>query len=293
MKQGKSIMVIVLVLSVAFCLLTAVCAGYQAQSWWSPTQQVAIDRSEDFIRYFPTNVGSEWTYRIQFGSTDPLTYKEPVWPYGDGKRAIFQTSRVRIFTQQKVPPPYYLKLGVTQITNQQGWFSIAGTPKLEVLRDDLNLFDGASGVYWVRLEDEDGFNIIQEITYSPYSSNSPFVESRAYRGYSSSKQGYSHGFFFFADESGTRMSIGEDPQDKLTYLGVDTTVPGYLGLSCLHYLREVQPGKMEAGEVPGYLDQGFTEHTWFAEGIGLVRLEQKVNGRTSMTWVLEKFTPGY
>jgi len=38
----------------------------------------------------------------------------------------------------------------------------------------------------------------------------------------------------------------------------------------------------------GYtLNKDFTEDTWFAKGIGLVRLEQKVEGKSSMTWILK------
>jgi len=67
------------------------------------------------------------------------------------------------------------------------------------------------------------------------------------------------------------------------------------GAPCLHFVRTVKGGKMDP-RVPDtpesrYLGNGFTEDTWFSKGKGLIALEQKVNGKTSMTWILKRFSP--
>ena len=88
------------------------------------------------------------------------------------------------------------------------------------------------------------------------------------------------------------MSRENDKGDVLIFVGVDTNVPGYQGLNCLHFTRQVSAKEISGGENPDYLDKGFAEDTWFAKDKGLVRFEQKIDGQTSMVWTLEKFIPG-
>ena len=95
----------------------------------------------------------------------------------------------------------------------------------------------------------------------------------------------------FADSPKTQAGIGQDPIDTLLFEGVESCQ----GAACLHFVRTVKGGKMDP-RVPDtpesrYLNNGFTEDTWFAKGRGLISLEQKVNGKTSMTWRLKEFSP--
>lgn len=53
----------------------------------------------------------------------------------------------------------------------------------------------------------------------------------------------------------------------------------------LHFVRTVEP----RDQITAYMHNGFIEDTWFAKGFGLVRLEQRINGKISMTWTLKEF----
>lgn len=96
---------------------------------------------------------------------------------------------------------------------------------------------------------------------------------------------------FFAERPKIQVGIGKDPIDTLLFEGVESCQ----GTPCLHFIRTVKGGEMDP-RVPDtpesrYLGSGFTEDTWFAKGKGLIGLEQKVNGKTSMTWILKQFSP--
>jgi hypothetical protein len=68
----------------------------------------------------------------------------------------------------------------------------------------------------------------------------------------------------------------------LVRLDADSSVPGYEGEPCLHFVRKF--GDKEA--------PSFTEDLWFAKGKGLVRLEQKAGGNTTLRQTLREFTDG-
>ena len=90
---------------------------------------------------------------------------------------------------------------------------------------------------------------------------------------------------FLGERPGTQIGIGKDPKDKLLFHGVEDQVGFGEHGPLLHFLRSVEaPDKDDAES--SELDRAFTEDYWFAKGKGLVRLEQKVEGKRSMVWTL-------
>jgi ligand-binding sensor domain-containing protein len=57
-------------------------------------------------------------------------------------------------------------------------------------------------------------------------------------------------------------------------------------------VRQVESSKNKEEEALSDLDQAFTEHLWFAKNKGLVRLEQRREGKTAMVWKLTQFFEG-
>ena len=128
------------------------------------------------------------------------------------------------------------------------------------------------------------------VTYPPDSPGSP--SSGAW----GTEDGYTMKMFFFDRKPGIQismgismeeMSMGGDPKDLLLFNGIEP-VPG-LNVSGLYFTRTVKPtekGQKGIGEKSdtGILDRGFEEHTYFVKRRGLVRLEQKIGGKTSMLW---------
>ncbi len=79
--------------------------------------------------------------------------------------------------------------------------------------------------------------------------------------------------------------MGDEPSDKLLFKGIEKRVAFTKAAPLLHFIRSVDGNIKDRGE-RSYLDSAFTEDLWFAKGKGLVRLERKVEGQTSMVWTL-------
>ena len=94
--------------------------------------------------------------------------------------------------------------------------------------------------------------------------------------------GFAQQLLFFEQKPGVSIGFGDKPVDTLTYVGVEQSAPGYTSGPILHFRREVK----DSDKKESVLDSGFTEDMWFAQGKGLVVLEQKVDGKTSMVWTL-------
>ncbi|MFH1073730.1 MAG: hypothetical protein V1752_01450, partial [Candidatus Firestonebacteria bacterium] len=83
-------------------------------------------------------------------------------------------------------------------------------------------------------------------------------------------------------QTGQGMGVADSP-DILYFKGIETNLPGYEGKSCAHFQRIARLSKTS---YPGF-NKDFTEDMWWLKGTGLVRLEQKVEGKTSMVWTLQ------
>ncbi|MFA5009588.1 MAG: hypothetical protein WC534_03395 [Candidatus Paceibacterota bacterium] len=234
--------------------------------------------SENPKDYFPMAPGNQWDYKIQIYENTPLFYQETSWPMGSEKSIGY--SRRGIYYKAEPGETYELSLKVKGSAPKQGPFQIAKGVELEVLKDSLHIFDDdVTGIFWAPFEDR--FLVNQVVTYSPNSISAPH---NPWGGWGQ-EDGHSLRIIFFAEKPGVAISTGTNT-DSTLFDSVDYNVPGYQGAPCLHFIREVK-----ADENPSELGKFFTEDMWYANGKGLIRLEQKIEGKTSMVWTLEKFTP--
>ena len=152
----------------------------------------------------------------------------------------------------------------------------------------LGSFKYYDHLFWAA-SSADRFIVDEVVSYPP---DTPGAPGSGAWGSWNQADGESRGLVFFADRPGTQIGYGSDPADVLLFVGPESCD----GTPCLHFARNVRAGEPLAGvpDTPdsSYLDSSFVEDTWFAKDTGLVRLEQRVNGRLSMTWSLQRYTPG-
>lgn len=232
--------------------------------------------------YFPLEIGVRWAYEIQIGEAEPLNYKETRWPMEPGKVSVFSTrGRYTAYLKDPSKKSYRLTIAVKGPAEKQGGLQYPIGAELEIEEDELGIFGDAEKVFFAVTTS--GRYMAQLVaTYPPDSLGAPF-------GMTSFEDGFSMQILFFTGNLGTEIGIGKEPKDKLALIGLDTSVPKYKGEALLHFRREVAPDENILQQAE-YLNNGFTEDLWFAKGKGLVRLEQKVNGKVSMVWVLTQFT---
>jgi hypothetical protein len=160
--------------------------------------------------------------------------------------------------------------------------------KIDILRDDAGVFSGVHELFWVFLSGDTTQAVVQVLTFPPDAADAPFNQK---------EDGYLYRMMFFASKPGIARAastggVAEDRADEmLLFLGTDGPRPEAPQQPCMHFLRIVRPNSDLEGRQPSYLDKGYVEEMWYARHRGLVRLEQRIDGTTSMTWSLSKFIP--
>lgn len=281
-KIGRAgfLLVLVLLLSGCITIVTAPTPTVLAtQKVVQKTKKETAPPASKPNSFFPAVAGTKWTYQITIGEAEPLYYREIEWPIGDGKALAYANrGRFPILLEENKPETFVLELQVKGPAEEQGILKYAGV-EMEVLRDDLGVYEEAEQLFWAFTRS--GTFIAHEVvTYPPDTLWAPTSSL----GGSGQENGCSLKIIFFAGETGTTISMGKEPQDELTFMGIDTNVPGFTGQPLLHFLREVKPD-----EEPSEIGKGFTEDTWFALEKGMVYLVQKVEGVVSMTWKMTEF----
>jgi len=183
---------------------------------------------------------------------------------------------------------YRLEMSVKGPAKAQGPLQYPRGVELAIEKDELGVFRDHKQVFWAASE-SGRFMANLVVTYdpdlAPGAPGGPF-------GRWGQGDGSALRLVFFADRPLTQIGIGEDPVDALLFLGPDANVPEYQGTECFHFVRTVKADDKRDDKDRVHFQQGFTESTWFARGKGLVRLEQRVNGKTSMLWRLKSFSRG-
>jgi len=243
-----------------------------AEELSGPSVEFPVDNPAD---YFPMDVGREWSYLITIGETEPLIYQEVVWPTSTG--SVLSSTRGRLALASREGDTFLLELRVKSRAVEQGPLSYPEGVELEILTDDLDFYEDSQQVFWAILTSP-RYMTHEVVTFSQYGIRAP-------TGWPIQEDGFSMRLLFVGEE-GVSVGMGEDPADEVMFIGVDTDVPGYEGKALLQFRRTVKEGEPMPGRPRDYLDSGFIENTWFAEGEGLVRLEQRVGGQVSMTWNL-------
>lgn len=232
--------------------------------------------------YFPVGIDTKWVYNIEIGEVEPLYYVEKVWLFGDKGFSYSSRGRFLPLLEENAPKTFMLEIRVKKPAGKQGPFLGEGV-ELEIEKDELGIFAEAKQVFW-SMTRYGRFMSYEVVTYSPEIPGAPTGPM----GMRPTEDGHSKRLIFFNEKPGTSIGIGEKPRDTLLFVGVDTEVPGYEGTTLLHFLRTVEPA--ENPETQSLLDKGLTEDTWFMRGKGLVLLNQKIDGKTSMVWTLVQFS---
>lgn len=254
-------LIVALIAMVGVSIFISGCTSTQSNPW----------------EYFPMDINTQWHYKIFADDDNPLLRETIKWPYG---------SRVSTYSAKGI---YSAKAGksydlILKVKGPSGKYP--DEVIIEAVKDDLKIFEAGAGgkpkeIYWSPMDKDKGAvainqKIMFDWSYAPFASPS-FID------------GYSNKVIFLVDSPGTAFVKQSDPNTPLIFVGTDYNVPGYDGQPCLHLLRQILP---DSSTKTSSFDKHFTEDMWFAKGKGLVRLEQKIEGKRSMTWTLENFTPG-
>jgi hypothetical protein len=253
--------------------------------------------------FFPTKIGATWVYKIEIGEVKPLHYQERSVPLNDRRVTVAQRALLPRLANAKERKTFVLAMKVKAAAAQQGPLQYREGVEIEVERDDFGIFkdfEGGTQIVWAIIE-PDRFMVMEVLTHDLADAPS------APMGAPSRGQGqgsvYSRRLLFFVDQrvvddpgGPIQLGIGQKPRDTLQFLGIDNQIPECKRTTCLHLRRVVPPADLTTllKEDPqrGHFEKGFTEDTWFARGKGLVRLEQKIEEKTSMVWTLVQFSTG-
>jgi hypothetical protein len=240
--------------------------------------------------FFPTAPGTRWAYEIELtDGLEPIRYEEVSWPVGGSKAVRYATRGFlgRLIGGRTVKlATYRLEMSVKGPATSQGPLQYPKGVELAIQEDEFGVFRDHKQVFWA-VSESGRFMANLVVTYdpdlAPGAPGGPF-------GRWGQGDGSALRLILFADKPLTQIGIGEDPVDALLFLGTDANVPEHKGTECFHFVRTVKPADNDAAKDRAHFQQGFSEDTWFARGKGLVRLEQKVNGKTSMVWRLTSFS---
>lgn len=247
MNVGKKLCLLCCFILVAAILL----AGCIGQEKTIPKKVVISDPKE----YFPMT--GTWSYKIDSGTTDALLYRAM-----DNNRIV---NILRSPIKLQGSEGYYLKIKTAIYAHSKTGTELSS---LDIIRDDLGIFKGASRFYWM-ISEKNSF-MVDQLIYYP--------------------EGISPKAIFFLPpfgEEGEVLNNLVDGEEKITYIGTDDKPPGCREQACMYFIREVKPGS----GAYGYADKGFIEHQWFAKGKGLILLKQEIDGKSSMTWTLQQYIP--
>jgi hypothetical protein len=266
---------IILVCILAACLILPGCAQSEISSQPAISKSPPVTQSLEpsatnepqlnELDYFPMDVGMEWTYNIKVGKAQPRIYENI---YAKKSEGSFSFPMTGPFTASE-GLEYRLKL---KIKNAYMPDKILSAFELEVLEDGIGFFRNNTKLVWSIQGFGNNAAVVQGAEYA----NGNIMQIYPYPELKSAEKITSQRIIFLWGKG----RIVQEDRDSFGYKGIDKNVPGYEGIACWHFLREVNPAKFE-GAKP------FTEDYWYAPKKGLVRLEQKVEGITSMVWTLE------
>lgn len=242
--------------------------------------------SESLMDYFPQKPGTAMSWKITLCEVEPLNYRAVDWPKSSGSEQYITRGRFSPVAENfyKVfRKTFFLKLKVKGPAEKQGQLHWPVGIELAVEKDELGVYEDAKQVF-LAIDNRSKFVCREVVTYSPEVLE--FLTEGDW-GRHGKIGNVGHGSamrtLFFAGKPGEEKGIGKDPQDKLAFKG-EELVPG-LYVKGLHFVRTVAELKGKKNFADEFLGRGFVEHTYFVKGKGLVYLEQKIGGKTSMLWV--------
>lgn len=247
--------------------------------------QEALGQPQD---YFPMDIGHVWNYKIQlWGETSPLSYQLTCWPLGE-KYMTYETNGI-LYADESKRDSLRLIFKIESEAPKQGPLEYPIGVELEIIRDDLRIFCDnrynsrirLTRVYWAAAN-YNRFMVNQVILKNKMSPDAP--QMGGWGGWPGG-DGEIISLKFFGSHDPMSIGLSGDPE-KLYYLGAVN-----IGSRKALQFRKVveQRGSGDSSDDAKFLYKEFTEDMWYIKGVGLVYLEQKVEGERTMTWVLEGF----
>jgi hypothetical protein len=273
MQQNTRSMAVVLALSL---LLFSNCAK-------SANSSASAAELRELVEFFPIDIGTSWTYKIEVGDVAPLEYRWTSWSFNGGRRGYRE--RRQLQGGDKGTTAYSLKLRITGDSGPQERGQAPIVRELTVENDSLRIFGGAKQVFW-EIRPGALFPVV-ELRFID-SSDGPVGVPVKGTGYQEKRML----LFTTNHQQPFPVAVGQPTEkEKMIYYGIETNVPGYEGTESLHIQREIAAFEGGSEEVSGMREsRGWTEDMWFARDKGLVRLVQRIEGKTTMTWTLDNFS---
>ena len=122
------------------------------------------------VDYFPTAVGTTWTYKITLGKKDALFARRTTWPISE-KRAMSQETRGR-FLARKEKSSYLLTIQVKARATQQGPLKYPNGVELTVVKDELGVYRDVKKLFWA-ITTASRFEVMEVKTYDMYGIGAP------------------------------------------------------------------------------------------------------------------------
>lgn len=236
-----------------------------------PDKEVIVpEEPED---YFPLLLGTTWKYNIEVGDGEPVIFFAARMEYTGKILTVRELSPINL---DEGNDPYKLEISVLSSVTPDLPVEYSECFKLEIVRDDLEIFD-VSPIAYLAVLPGDGFNVCL-FKRQIHIESHPFEYGTSYDFY----HGFSQQHLFFDKDRISTLSIrvNGDVTESLEFIESEESLS--------HFRRVVEP----FFQTDDNMSEGFTEDTWFEKGVGLTRLVQKVDGEISMVWELTEFTPG-
>ncbi len=277
-----------------------------------PSSDVQVPLLKDIAEFFPMAPGTRWVYNIEVRETDPITLQQIMWQVGNRIAIVHDRSRIHVSQYKpgstfalaiKIKGPIAKPISLSPLGEETtivekikgakmnmvtyNLYQLDGL-EIEIEADELHIFpkDHQNIVWQILGGNFEPLRILEIVTYSHKNSD---VRSPSGQRLSPNRDGYSQRLLLFYGGSGTELEMERTSNDGLLYNGAYFKVFQNEELQCVHFRRNVASANSEE---QGEYQPGFTEDLWYAEGKGLVRLEQKVAGKPSMIWTLADFSPG-
>lgn len=223
----------------------------------SPSDTREALPANEAAAYFPMAEGTTWVYAIEVGDLEPLDYQESSWPLAEGKETTFAyITRFTRLAKPNAPRTFQLVLEAKGSVANQGPKRYPLGTELLIKKDDLGVFENSNRLFLAaHAHQDDRFMAYRIVTY-PAGVPNDRRDIMLSRG-----DGYAETLLFFSDKAGIEIRIGRESKQALEFVGYEKQVPGYTGMTLLHFRRTVERLDLPK-EVPNAgtsLNSGFSE----------------------------------
>jgi hypothetical protein len=226
--------------------------------------------------FFPFSKERTWTYEIELNDMYPMYARYERWKLKeDDPETIYSVRGYFPNSIDRKQKKYRLKIAVANIAQESVQGGYVQVVYLNVLEDELGMFDYATNIAWVFSDVNASRFSVQEIAEcNPNAFSAPEgIRSRMY--------GQSKKLLFFGDIPGTYVpsqEYGGRNSEILTCVNLENHSPDR-DIKSLHFRRIIPYDKSMGKEKYAY---EFFEDSWYAKGLGLVYFSQTIGDSVSL-----------